>query len=79
MQAASFSHRLFRGSRERSLIGVVKTTSSTGGFIAKRIPHAMHVVKEVILWKKTNLLLYNKVGLAANKSKEGGLSYERHK
>ncbi len=33
MQAASFSHRLFRGSRERSLIGVVKTTSSTGGFI----------------------------------------------
>lgn len=48
-------------------------------FIAKRIPHATHVVKEVILWKKTNLLLYNKVGLAANKSKEGGLSYERHK
>ena len=33
MQAASFSHRLFRGSRERSLIGVVKTTSSNGGFI----------------------------------------------
>lgn len=29
--------------------------------------------------EKTNLLLYNKVGLAANKSKEGGLSNERHK
>ena len=29
--------------------------------------------------EKTNLLLYNKVGLAANKSKEGGMYIERHK
>lgn len=41
MQAASFSHRLFRGSRERSLIGVVKTTSSTGGFICRIIAREM--------------------------------------
>lgn len=36
-------------------------------YIAKQIPHAMRVVKEVIVWKKQSSFYTIKVGLAANK------------